>query len=83
MKSQAPMRVSTTLSFYRNFSDGFCHFTAPLGSRRRFGPAPAEEMAPPQLAQPSPSAFPKPFGNDNSSQQRDESPAAPAGKPNP
>ncbi|KAF8529825.1 hypothetical protein JB92DRAFT_3081243 [Gautieria morchelliformis] len=30
----------------------------PLGNRRRFGPAPVE-MAPPQLAQPSPSAFPR------------------------
>ncbi|KAE9395006.1 hypothetical protein BT96DRAFT_886007 [Gymnopus androsaceus JB14] len=33
----------------------------PLGNRRRFGPAPSEESAaPPQLAQPSPSAYPKP-----------------------
>ncbi|KIK63654.1 hypothetical protein GYMLUDRAFT_196432 [Collybiopsis luxurians FD-317 M1] len=32
----------------------------PLGNRRRFGPAPTEESAPPQLAQPSPSAYPKP-----------------------
>ncbi|KAI0768129.1 hypothetical protein BD413DRAFT_139492 [Trametes elegans] len=31
----------------------------PLGSRRRFGPAPVEESAPPQLAQPSPSAYPR------------------------
>lgn len=30
----------------------------PLGNRRRFGPAPVE-TAPPQLAQPSPSAFPR------------------------
>ncbi|KAI0329110.1 hypothetical protein GY45DRAFT_1346783 [Cubamyces sp. BRFM 1775] len=32
----------------------------PLGNRRRFGPAPVEEFAPPQLAQPSPSAYPRP-----------------------
>ncbi|KZT07716.1 uncharacterized protein LAESUDRAFT_103549 [Laetiporus sulphureus 93-53] len=32
----------------------------PLGNRRRFGPAPTEETAPPQLAQPSPSAYPRP-----------------------
>ncbi|KAI6025114.1 hypothetical protein BKA83DRAFT_4257066 [Pisolithus microcarpus] len=31
----------------------------PLGTRRRFGPAPVEESAPPQLAQPSPSAYPR------------------------
>ncbi|KIJ14281.1 hypothetical protein PAXINDRAFT_12932 [Paxillus involutus ATCC 200175] len=31
----------------------------PLGSRRRFGPAPVEETVPPQLAQPSPSAYPR------------------------
>ncbi|KAH7884673.1 hypothetical protein F5I97DRAFT_1891108 [Phlebopus sp. FC_14] len=31
----------------------------PLGTRRRFGPAPVEETAPPQLAQPSPSAYPR------------------------
>ncbi|KAI0360044.1 hypothetical protein OH77DRAFT_1394771 [Trametes cingulata] len=32
----------------------------PLGQRRRFGPAPVEDSAPPQLAQPSPSAYPRP-----------------------
>ncbi|KAI0711954.1 hypothetical protein C8T65DRAFT_708073 [Cerioporus squamosus] len=31
----------------------------PLGNRRRFGPAPVEESTPPQLAQPSPSAYPR------------------------
>ncbi|KAG8819047.1 hypothetical protein FRC19_010154 [Serendipita sp. 401] len=31
----------------------------PLGNRRRFGAAPAEDMAPPQLAAPSPSDFPR------------------------
>jgi len=35
--------------------------SVPLGgNRRRFGPAPVEESAPPQLAQPSPSAYPRP-----------------------
>ncbi|TRM64844.1 splicing factor SF1 [Schizophyllum amplum] len=38
----------------------------PLGARRRFGPAPAEESAPPQLAQPSPSAYPRPQSTDDS-----------------
>jgi splicing factor 1 len=33
-------------------------YLVPLGQRRRFGPAPVE-TAPPQLAQPSPSAFPR------------------------
>ena len=39
----------------------------PLGQRRRFGPAPAEDGPAPQLAQPSPSAYPR-------SQHQDESP---------
>ena len=39
---------------------GFAHCTVPLGNRRRFGPAPVEDTAPPQLAQPSPSAYPRP-----------------------
>lgn len=48
----------------------------PLGVRRRFGPAPAEDMAPPQLAQPSPSAYPRPPQQDseNSKRGRDDSP---------
>ncbi|THH19813.1 hypothetical protein EW146_g1415 [Bondarzewia mesenterica] len=37
----------------------------PLGNRRRFGPAPSEDIAPPQLAQPSPSAYPRPMQNDD------------------
>ncbi|PFH53102.1 hypothetical protein AMATHDRAFT_138159 [Amanita thiersii Skay4041] len=41
----------------------------PLGQRRRFGPAPTEETAPPQLAQPSPSVYPRP-----ASQNEHESP---------
>lgn len=58
----------------------------PLGQRRRFGPAPVEEMAPPQLAQPSPSAYPKPANQDSESpgkRGREESPSNgdPKGKP--
>ncbi|KAF8742686.1 hypothetical protein AX14_002911 [Amanita brunnescens Koide BX004] len=51
----------------------------PLGQRRRFGPAPAEETAPPQLAQPSPSAYPRPsVSSDHESpgkRGREESPS--------
>lgn len=52
--------------------------TVPLGQRRRFGPAPAEDVAPPQLAQPSPSAYPRPQHNEQDSPKRgrDESPVA-------
>jgi splicing factor 1 len=58
----------------------------PLGQRRRFGPAPAEETAPPQLAQPSPSAYPRSTNQDTESptkRGRDESPSNgdPQGKP--
>src|ERR1700722_20066547 len=55
----------------------FC--LVPLGTRRRFGPAPVEETAPPQLAQPSPSAYPRPPQNDHESPSkrgREESPGA-------
>jgi splicing factor 1 len=41
------------------------------GNRRRFGPAPVEESAPPQLAQPSPSAYPRP--RDDGSRAKEES----------
>lgn len=52
-----------------------------MGTRRRFGPAPAEDNAPPQLAQPSPSAYPRPQQQDESPQRgRDESPANGASK---
>ncbi|KAL0954647.1 hypothetical protein HGRIS_003599 [Hohenbuehelia grisea] len=49
----------------------------PLGQRRRFGVAPVEETAPPQLAQPSPSAYPRQHQSDHESpgkRGRDESP---------
>ncbi|KAJ3843287.1 hypothetical protein F5878DRAFT_605392 [Lentinula raphanica] len=47
----------------------------PLGNRRRFGPAPTEEAAPPQLAQPSPSAYPKPQDHESLGKRgREESP---------
>ncbi|KAJ7671623.1 splicing factor SF1 [Mycena polygramma] len=47
----------------------------PLGQRRRFGPAPTEEAAPPQLAQPSPSAYPRPQTDSPGKRGRDESPS--------
>ncbi|KAH9958602.1 hypothetical protein BC827DRAFT_1135905 [Russula dissimulans] len=43
------------------------------GNRRRFGPAPIEESAPPQLAQPSPSAYPRP--RDDGYRMKEESPS--------
>lgn len=49
------------------------------GNRRRFGPAPVEESAPPQLAQPSPSAYPRP--RDDGFRMREESPSS--GTPTP
>ena len=51
---------------------------APLGNRRRFGPAPVEDNTPPQLAQPSPTTFSKPYGSDNSTTSREQSPSTPA-----
>lgn len=62
------------------FSDAFLlRFSAPLGNRRRFGPAPVEDAAPPQLAQPSPSAYPRPpptNGREDLRSSRDQSPVA-------
>jgi hypothetical protein len=59
-------------------------FSVPLGSRRRFGPAPADDAPPPQLAQPSPSVYPRSHNHDNESpgkRGREESPAGdPKGK---
>ncbi len=55
---------------------------APLGNRRRFGPAP-EEAAPPQLAKPSPSAYPRPQpqnDRESSRSDRETPPANGAGK---
>ncbi|KAH8118131.1 hypothetical protein DFH11DRAFT_1503885 [Phellopilus nigrolimitatus] len=48
----------------------------PLGNRRRFGPAPVGATAPPQLAQPSPSAYPRPQPqrDDSEERSREESP---------
>ncbi|ESK92332.1 splicing factor sf1 [Moniliophthora roreri MCA 2997] len=49
----------------------------PLGQRRRFGPAPTEDSAPPQLAQPSPSAYPRQHDNESPGKRgREESPAS-------
>ncbi|KAG7089844.1 hypothetical protein E1B28_011489 [Marasmius oreades] len=48
----------------------------PLGQRRRFGPAPAEDAAPPQLAQLSPSAYPRQHDIETPGKRgREESPA--------
>ncbi|KAH9936048.1 hypothetical protein B0H21DRAFT_878702 [Amylocystis lapponica] len=57
----------------------------PLGNRRRFGPAPVEETAPPQLAQPSPSAYPRPppqSERESSRHDRGESPPSAPADPN-
>lgn len=67
------------VSFIRTSGFRFVNSSAvPLGQRRRFGPAPVEDHAPPQLAQPSPSAYPRPQHQDNESpgkRARDESPS--------
>lgn len=56
-------------------------FLVPLGgNRRRFGPAPVEESAPPLLAQPSPSAYPRP--RDDGSRTKEDSPSS-TGTPTP
>ena len=81
-KLQAPTTVSTPFSIGQPV---FTIFIAPLGNRRRFGPAPVEESAPPQLAQPSPSAYPRPqLQNDRESSRldRDTPPSNGAGKYN-
>jgi splicing factor 1 len=44
------------------------------GNRRRFGPVPVEESAPPQLAQPSPSAYPRP--REDSSRNKEDHPSS-------
>ena len=51
-------------------------FLVPLGQRRRFGPAPTEDAPAPQLAQPSPSAYPRSRDNDDGAGKngRDDSP---------
>ncbi|TFK27174.1 hypothetical protein FA15DRAFT_227605 [Coprinopsis marcescibilis] len=58
----------------------------PLGTRRRFGPAPTEDHSAPQLAQPSPSVYPRHHSQDRDSpgkRGRDDSPANgdPKGEP--
>jgi len=51
-------------------------FLVPLGQRRRFGPAPVEDTPAPQLAQPSPSVYPRSQGHEDhyNKRGRDESP---------
>ena len=75
------------LTIVRTAAVGFVGMTdqlaAPLGNRRRFGPAPVEESAPPQLAQPSPSAYPR-FQSQNDRESprpdRDTTPSNGAGE---
>jgi hypothetical protein len=60
-----------------SFSSHMIPYLSPVkvplgGNRRRFGPAPMEESAPPQLAQPSPSAYPRP--RDDGSRMKEEFP---------
>ncbi|KAI1797291.1 hypothetical protein LXA43DRAFT_983661 [Ganoderma leucocontextum] len=50
----------------------------PLGNRRRFGPAPVEEAAPPQLAQVSPSAYPRPQPQNDRESSRSDRETPPA-----
>jgi splicing factor 1 len=55
----------------------FDNSTVPLGQRRRFGPAPTEDAAPPQLAQPTQSMYPRQRDHDTDSpgkRGREESP---------
>lgn len=51
--------------FLYHLSKICCHLV-PLGQRRRFGPAPADDGPAPQLAQPSPSAYPRSRDHDDS-----------------
>ena len=56
-------------------------FLVPLGARRRFGPVPVEETNPPQLAQPSPSAYPRQAPQEPETRRgREETPNGSAGK---
>lgn len=78
MKVRVPTRIiaysisTVTMDLMTNYN---C--VVPLGSRRRFGPAPVEDSAPPQLAQPSPSAYPRPQPRDHSEDRsREQSPAS-------
>lgn len=63
-----------SLTFHR--SDLFLtRCVVPLGQRRRFGPAPADDAPAPQLAQPSPSAYPRSYQDESPGKRgRDESP---------
>ncbi|KAJ7097200.1 hypothetical protein B0H15DRAFT_902570 [Mycena belliarum] len=54
----------------------------PLGTRRRFGPAPTEEASHTRLAQPSPSAYPRPQSDSQDKSGRDKSPADVKGETN-
>lgn len=52
----------------------------PLGTRRRFGPAPVENQAPVQLAQPSPSAFPRERDHETPTKRPREESSTPTGR---
>ncbi|CAA7266928.1 unnamed protein product [Cyclocybe aegerita] len=53
----------------------------PLGQRRRFGPAPVEDAPAPQLAQPSPSAYPRAQVQDDSPGKRGRDDSLATGDP--
>jgi hypothetical protein len=68
------MIVSLSFTSFRVIAD-LLPTPVPLGgNRRRFGPAPVEELAPPQLAQPSPSAYPRP--REDSSRNKEDHPSS-------
>lgn len=72
--------MKVTLIDSRSGSSSEC-LSVPLGTRRRFGPAPVEEINPPQLAQPSPSAYPRqPPQEPEMRRGREETPNGSAGK---
>jgi hypothetical protein len=68
------MIVSSSLSTIHMVANLFPSSVPLGGNRRRFGPAPVEELAPPQLAQPSPSAYPRP--REDSSRNKEDHPSS-------
>jgi hypothetical protein len=68
------MTVSSSSSSSHVISCLFLRLVPLGGNRRRFGPAPVEESAPPQLAQPSPSAYPRP--RDDRARTKEDSPSS-------
>lgn len=77
--AKSPVQTKVSITAFSCFRSPDCSSAAPLGNRRRFGPAPVEETAPPQLAQPSPSAYPRPPPqNDRESSRQDRGDTPPA-----